>query len=83
MKKHFIAAAPAGAEFCFRKSSMIAVPSASAARIAEDLTAQRYQLKPGEVWHVYENDFYYNDFIAREIRTYSRKRETKVYKYLG
>ena len=83
MKSKFIAIAPAGAEFTFKKSSMIAVPAASAARIAEDLTTQRYQLKPGEVWHVYENDFYYNDFIEREIRTYSKKRATKVYKYLG
>lgn len=83
MKSHFIAIAPKGQEFLFKKSSMIAVPAKSAAQIAEALTKAGYKLKPGETWHTYKNDSYYNDYIETEIRSYSKTRNIKVYKYNG
>lgn len=83
MTKYFIAIAPKGSEFLYRKSSAIATPAKSAAAIAEALTKANYKLKPGEVWHVYENDWVSNDYIENEIRSYSPSRNIKVYRYHG
>lgn len=83
MKKMFIAIAPKGAEFIYKRSSAIATPAKSAAAIAEALTKSNYKLKPGETWHAYENDSYTNDFISLEIRSYSPGKNIKLYKYNG
>ena len=82
MTKKFLAITTPGTEFIFRMSSAIAVPERSAGKILELLNKIEYKLKPGEVWHVYENDFYYNDRIENEIKRYS-KNSMKVYRYHG
>ena len=71
MVKKFIAIAPAGKEFLFNKNSMIGCPAASASKIAAALNKIGYKLKPGLIWHVYDNDFYYNDFILTYIKSYN------------
>lgn len=68
MVKRFIAIAPKGQEYFYRRSSMIAVPESSAFEIAQALTRERYQIKDGEVWHVYENDNYSNMYIQKQIK---------------
>ena len=82
MTEKFIAITTPGKEFCFRKSSMIAVPTSSAQSIAKTLTEQGYKIKTGETWFVYDNDWYYNDMITCEIKRNSRK-SIKVYSYCG
>lgn len=81
MNAYFIAIAQKGKEFCFRKDSKIAVPTKSSQKIAEALNRLSYKIKDGETWHIYENDFYYNDYIDAEIKRYGDR--MKVYKYRG
>lgn len=81
MTQKFIAIANKGQEFSFKRSSMIAVPSSSAKKIADVLTDIRYKLNEGEVWHVYDNDYYYNDYIGSEIRRFGKS--LKIYSYCG
>jgi hypothetical protein len=82
MTEKFIAIAPKGAEYLYRRSSMIAVPKSSAIKIMTTLNNLRYKLKDGEVWHVYDNDWYSNDYIDGEIKRYNPN-HIKVYKYKG
>ena len=82
MTEKFIAIAPKGAEYLYRKSSMIAVPKSSAIKIMIALNNLRYKLKDGEVWHIYDNDWYTNDFISSEIKRYSNKKMSVV-RYYG
>lgn len=85
MTKLFIAVACKEKPFMFDKSRMIAVPEKSAQQIADMLTKQGYKLKDREleIWHVFNNDYYYNDYIGMEIKRYSVNRNVKVYKYYG
>lgn len=78
MTEKFIAIAPKGAEYLYRRSSMIAVPKSSGVKIMTTLNNLRYKLKDGEVWHIYDNDWYSNDFIESEIKRYSNKRMSVV-----
>lgn len=82
MKAKFIAIANKGTEYLYKVSSMIAVPKNSAQWIADVLTKQRYQLKENEVWHVYDNDYYSDSMIAKEIRK-ANKGKLRVYAYYG
>ena len=84
MTEKFIAVAPKGKEFVFDKKRMIAVPTSSARKIADVLTKVKYRIQDNtkEVWHVYDNDFYYNDYISEEIKTF-RKESLKVHPYYG
>ena len=81
MKEKFIAIAPKGAEFYYRRSSMIAVPKSSANAIRNRLNEIGYHLRNGEVWHVYDNDFYTNDYIDTEIKANSKR--LLLHKYRG
>lgn len=83
MNKYFLAIAAKGSEFLYRKSTMIAVPTKSARSIMEALNKTGYKLKAGEVWHIYENDTYNNDFISEQIKSYSPNKNIKVYRYHG
>ena len=71
MKKSFIAVSRKGAEFAFKRDTMIAVPESSKAAIVAALNAANYHLQPGETWHAHENDFYYNQFITVRQRPIS------------
>lgn len=81
MTEKFIAIAPKGKEFLYRRSSMIAVPKSSAVKIMTTLNNLRYQLKDGEVWHIYDNDWYHNDHIDKEIKRYSNR--MSIVRYYG
>lgn len=82
MTEKFIAKAVKGREFLFSLSSAIAVPKTSAQKIADTLNNLKYRLGESEVWHVYDNDSYYNDYISDEIKRYSDTK-MKVYRYHG
>ena len=77
MVKHFVAITDKGREFLYRKSSMIAVPTKSAMKIVELLNKANFELREGEVWHLYENDWVSNDYISREIKAL-RKGRVKI-----
>ena len=79
----FIAIATKDKEFMFKTSTMIKVPTKSAQRIVEALNKTRYKLSDNEVWHIYDNDYYYNSKITKEIRRYSPKQNIKVFAYYG
>lgn len=70
MTKNFIAITKTGTEFLFNRSSMIAVPAASAEKIAAALNNVNYRIKAGEKWHVYENDYYLNGYITNQIKAF-------------
>lgn len=74
MKKNFIAIAVKGKEFLYKRSSMIAVPARSALKIRDLLNRNKFELRDGEVWHIYENDSFDNDYISREINSYRKGR---------
>lgn len=65
--KYFLAIAKEGAEYMFSKKIMIAVPEKSAGFLRDALNRSKKYLKPGEVWHIFENDYYYNDYINFKI----------------
>lgn len=69
MTENFIAIAVKGKEFLYKRSSMIAVPDGKAQMIVDLLNSQRHQIKDGEVWHIYGNDFSSNGNITQEIRS--------------
>ena len=82
MTEKFIAVACKGAEFMFDRSRMIAVPKSSANKIRDALNEIRYGLKKeNETWWVFDNDWYYNDFITGEIKRYGNR--MNVYNYYG
>ena len=70
MTEKFIAIAPKGKEFMYRRGSMIAVPTISAQKIADMLNRQKFEIKEGETWYVYDNDRISNYYIARIIKRY-------------
>ena len=67
MTDNFIAIAPKGKEFLYRRTSMTAVPNGRAQEIADALNEQKYLIRDGEVWHVYENSSYTNILIERSL----------------
>lgn len=78
--KNFIAIAPKGHEFIYKKSTMISTPAASAQRIANILNKSNYLIQAGETWHVYESGYYEKDFIFKKARIYkNRVRITATY----
>jgi hypothetical protein len=81
MTTMFIAKTIEGKEFVFSRKRMIAVPTSSAWDIAFALNKIRYDLKPNQIWYVYQNDWYYDDMIREQIRSYSPKRNIKVVAY--
>ena len=72
MTKYFIAKAVKGQEYFFQTSSMIAVPNVSAHKICDVLNKMNYDLKEDQVWHMYENDPWYDNNIVKEIKKYGR-----------
>ena len=79
MTEKFIAIAPKGKEFMYKRSTMIAVPTSSAQKIVDLLNSQRFELKDGETWHVYDNDRISNYYIDREIKKYNATKVTIKY----
>lgn len=52
----FIAIAAKRHEYLYRSSTRLAVPKASAGKIAKALTDAKYRIKDGEVWHPFETE---------------------------
>ena len=76
MKKYFIAKTTKGQEYCFSLTSAMLVSEKSRLYLMNLLNDKKYQLKnDNETWHIYENDFYYNDRISKEIK----KTKSRVY----
>lgn len=69
----FIAKAPIGKEYIYSKSSAMYVSKASAQEICEKLNEIRYNLKDGEIWHIYDADGYENYFILNAIKKYKNR----------
>lgn len=82
MTRKFIAIAAKGAEYVYSKKYMIAVPTKSAQRIADMLNAAKYKITDGQIWWVYDNDWYTNDYITAEIKKCG-KGNLKMYRYNG
>lgn len=74
MTTKFIAIAPKGREYIYKRSSMLAVPKKSAQVIADALTKERYRIKDGEVWHVYDTEYGDEDFISGNVRNLGKGR---------
>ena len=55
----FVAIACKGKEFIYRRDSAHAVPVSSAEKIRSALNAAGYRLRPGETWHLYDNEGLY------------------------
>ncbi len=51
-----------GSEFVYNSSTAHAVTKRDGGKIAEKLNALNYDLKQGEMWHVYNIDKYSNAF---------------------
>lgn len=67
------AKAAAGAEFMYNARSAHKVSKASGQRIVDALNRIGFDLKPGEVWHLYEVDQYspaYYTAESQEFRVY-------------
>lgn len=64
----FIAIAPKGQEYIYRRLTRLAVPKSSAYKIADILTKNKYKLREGEVWHAYVTE--YGEEMAGRARMY-------------
>lgn len=60
-----------GAEFMYSASSAHKISERSAARIVEALNANKYQLRPGEKWHVYNIDEYSAAYIVAQCHQFT------------
>lgn len=78
MQDNFVAIAIKGKEFLYKRTSMIAVPNGRAEDVVNILNKLKYQIKDGEIWHVYENDSYSNMNIGKEIKQV-RKNGLKIH----
>lgn len=76
--KKIIAKTLEGREFIYSKNSAHAVPNASAAEICAALNANRYQLKDGEKWHIYEAGWYELEHTAAAWQSFG-KRNGSIY----
>ncbi len=76
-----LAIAMEGKEFFFNSHSAHAVSDAGAETIRDALNKARYRLKEGQVWHIYEYDWYtrectgagYQSFTRRKGRIYEKR----------
>lgn len=60
-----------GAEFMYSAQSAHRISERSAARIVEALNENRYQLRPGEKWHVYTIDQYSAAYIVAQCHAFT------------
>jgi len=74
MKKYFLAKTIKGKEYIYSRDSAMLCSEQSRLYLLDLLNSKKYQLKnDNETWHLYENDWYTNDYISKEIiRTKTR-----------
>lgn len=80
MKKYFIAVSKKDQEFFYKMSTAIIVPEKSADKITDFLNSIKYWIKDenNEVWHKHENDFYTDERIDKEIKSFNKS--LKIYR---
>ena len=82
MTDKFIAIAPKGKEFVYKRSSMIAVPDhEDAGKICQLLNEQKFEIKEGETWYEYDNDWFKSDYITREVTSVVSGKVVVIRKY--
>lgn len=81
MTKYFLAKTKEGCEYSFTMSGSIAGGTKTRAeKLARILNEYKHNLKPGEKWHVYENDYYYNVKIENQARISKTKISFSTYR---
>ena len=73
--KYFIAKTIEGSEFIHSKKDAYFVSTAGRLEICKALNDAKYQLKAGEKWHIYKNDWYTETFIYRVLK----RRNGRIY----
>jgi len=69
MRKYFLAKTRIGQEYLFSMDSAMFCAEKHRIYLMNLLNEKRYNLKnENEKWHLYENDFFYNDRIFKEIK---------------
>ena len=66
--KFYIAKTREGSEFIHSQEQAYFVPTASRQYICDQLNEVKWNLADGEKWHIYENDWYTETFINKEIK---------------
>ena len=65
-----IAKSVKGREFLYNAASARKVSKASAETILKVVNNHKYQLKDGEIWHIYEVDSYDNAYYYAQSRAF-------------
>ena len=65
--KKLVAKSIIGKEYFFSEEYAFYAPQRSARRIMDTLNANQVGLKPGEVWHIYDYDWYMDTFVEYQI----------------
>ena len=66
-----LARAKVGSEYMYTVSSVHKVPKSSARKIMDILNDVRWNLKDGEIWHMYEIDEYDSAYAYAETQRFS------------
>lgn len=69
-----LAKAIKGKEFCYDRWSAHKVSTAGAEKICTALNKIRYQLKSGEVWHVYDCDGYSLEYTGAGYQSFTMRK---------
>lgn len=68
--KKLIAKTQTGKEFFHSKTNAFFASEASAQKIADILNKNNYQLKEGEIWHVYDFDYTQEFYVTSKLYMY-------------
>ena len=71
-----IAKTIAGKEFCYSRESAHRASDRGAAAICAALNSQRYKLKDGEKWHVYDCGWYESQNTGAAYQEFTRRNGT-------
>lgn len=66
--KYFIAKTAEGSEYIYSRSQAFFVATAAREDICKALNDVKWNIKAGEKWHIYENDWYTETFIYRVLK---------------
>lgn len=68
-----IARAIEGREYLYNRNSAHKVSSAGAVAICKALNGAKYQLNPGEVWHIYDCGSYEEEYTSAGFLSFGRR----------
>ena len=80
-KSYVIAKAIKGQEYLYNRNTVLLVPAASAQLICDSLNTAQYRLKDGEVWHLFERDWYTEQFAVGNAYKRNGKVFISAYQY--